>query len=344
MQPRMMGLRRPGGAENGAPHRRPARRRSRLTVTIQERPVLLGWRALEWFFARMPPRLAVAAMRGLYTLAYYAWPPKAEVIRSNMAHVMGWPRDDARTAAMARRSYRTYGRYLAELLRLPSRPLEEVSGLMDEHQLESFMSLHEGSHGMIVASAHLGNGEAMVAAFAHLGLPSNVLADDSSQLELFEYLNAQRSRWGVRMVPWRNLREVYRILRRGEILGITVDWGYRPGDVPVRLFGTWTTLPAGPATLAARTRALILPTFSYRQSNGRYFAFHTEPIRVADDAPATIQQATQRIAEALEEAVRRAPEQWYSFKRVWPRTAEEQLCLETRAAELLGAGARAGGA
>ena len=45
----------------------------------------------------------------------------------------------------------------------------------------------------------------------------------------------------------------------------------------------------------------------------------------------------ERIAEALEEAVRRAPEQWYSFKRVWPRTAEEQLRLETRAAELLGA-------
>jgi KDO2-lipid IV(A) lauroyltransferase len=139
------------------------------------------------------------------------------------------------------------------------------------------------------------------------------------------------------MIPWRNLREVYRVLARGEILGLTVDWGYRPGDVPVRLFGHWTTLPAGPAMLAAKTGALIVPVFTYRQVNGRYYVFHTEPIRPGGRSEAEIQRVTQRVADALELALRQAPEQWYSFQQVWPSTPDEQARLAERAAQAAGA-------
>ena len=38
-----------------------------------------------------------------------------------------------------------------------------------------------------------------------------------------------------------------------EMLALLIDWGYRSDGIPVRLFGAWTTLPAGPATLAAKT-------------------------------------------------------------------------------------------
>jgi KDO2-lipid IV(A) lauroyltransferase len=139
------------------------------------------------------------------------------------------------------------------------------------------------------------------------------------------------------MIPWRNLREVYRVLHRGELLGLTVDWGYRPGDVPVRLFGQWTTLPAGPAMLAAKTGALIVPVFTYRQPTGRYFVFHTEPIHTEGPGKAEIQRVTQRIAAALEMALSRAPEQWYSFQQVWPESEAEQARLAERAAQLAGA-------
>lgn len=319
------------------PYRRPLRRKRGLLVKLQERPVLVAYRAAEWLFAHLPLPVGIAVLQTFFLLAYYSWPPKARIMRSNLAHVLGLPVEDRRTAAAARRTYRTFGRYLAELLRMPSRPDGEIAELIDEHQLESFFAAYDASHGLIIPSAHLGNGEVVVAGFSHLGLPASILADDSTQGELFDYLSAQRARWGVRMIPWRNLREVYRVLARGELLGLTVDWGYRPGDVPVRLFGQWTTLPAGPAMLAARTGALILPIFTYRQPNGRYYVFHTDAIRVEDSSEAEVQRATQRIAEALESALRRAPEQWYSFQRVWPVTAAEQARLAERAAQAAGA-------
>jgi KDO2-lipid IV(A) lauroyltransferase len=318
------------------PYRRRPRRRSAL-VKLQERPLLVLWRSAEWVFAHIPPRVGVGLLQLVWSFAYYLWPPKARIMRVNLAHVLGLSPDDPKAGAAARRAYRTYGRYLAELLRMPSRPEAEIAELIDQHQLDGFLETFDSSHGLIIVTAHLGNGEAVVAGFSHLGLPAAVLADDSSQGELFEYLKATRERWGTRVIPWRRLRDVYGVLERGEILAITVDWGYRPGDVPVRLFGTWTTLPAGPAMLAAKSGALIVPVFTVRQPNGRYFVFHADPIRPEGTAKPEIQRVTQRIADAFESALARAPEQWYSFQQQWPATAAEQARLAERAAQLAGA-------
>ncbi len=112
---------------------------------------------------------------------------------------------------------------------------------------------------------------------------------------------------------------------------MVVDWGYRPADVPVRLFGAWTTLPAGPATLAARTHAAILPVAAYKQPDGRYRADVADAIEVPDASPRSLAIATQVIADALEAFVREAPEQWHTFKPMWPATDAEARGLEQRA-------------
>jgi lauroyl/myristoyl acyltransferase len=89
--------------------------------------------------------------------------------------------------------------------------------------------------------------------------------------------------------------------------------------------------------LAAKTGALIVPVFTYRQANGRYFVFHTPPIQTEGPGKREIQRVTQRIADALESALARAPEQWYSFQQVWPASAAEQARLAERAAQVAGA-------
>jgi lauroyl/myristoyl acyltransferase len=146
----------------------------------------------------------------------------------------------------------------------------------------------------------MGSNEAIGAAIAGHGMPINVVADDSSFPELFDLLRQQRATWGFTLIPWRNLREIFGVLRRGEILGLLVDWGYRADGIPVRLFGAWTALPAGPATLAGRTGARILPITIRRRPEGSYDVTWPEPIDVASTDPAELQRATQAIADALE--------------------------------------------
>jgi KDO2-lipid IV(A) lauroyltransferase len=189
---------------------------------------------------------------------------------------------------------------------------------------------------MIVVAGHLGNNEAVAAALARAGYPANGIADDSTFPELFEELRQQRESWGVRIIPWRNLRDVFAVLRRKEILCLLVDWGYRSDGIPVRLFGSWTTLPAGPATLAAKTGAIIAPLVVRRGPHGRFRVEGHEVFTVPSASPADIQRATQRIADFLEGAVKVAPEQWYCFKPMWPESEDEAADLEARAAAMLG--------
>ena len=161
-------------------------------------------------------------------------------------------------------------------------------------------------------------------------MPTYGLADDSAYPELFEEMNAQRRRWGIEIIPWRNMRRVFHALREPAILGLVVDWGYRPDGIPVRLFGEWTALPAGPAMLAAKTGAAIVPVVCRRQPDGTYEALHYEPIEVSGTSAAEMQRATQLIADAIEDMIATAPEQWYSFKPVWPETADEKQALAER--------------
>jgi hypothetical protein len=94
-------------------------------------------------------------------------------------------------------------------------------------------------------------------------------------------------------------------------------------------------LPAGPATLAAKTGSRILPISIRRTPDGLFHVSYAPVIEVLSAAPADLQRATQAVADALGASVAAAPQQWYSFKPMWPATAEEAAELEARAGVML---------
>ena len=122
------------------------------------------------------------------------------------------------------------------------------------------------------------------------------------------------------------------------MLVLLTDWGYRADGIPVRLFGAWTALPSGPATLAAKTHSTIVPVAIRRGDDDLFHIAFSNPITVPSNSDADLARATQEIADSLAQAIAAAPEQWYSFKPIWPATAEEAAELEARAAAVLGGG------
>ena len=287
---------------------------------------------MSWLLRTLPPG-PTGAVLGLGSQAsYLLWPKKRAWSNRNFGHVLGLPPDDPRVRRLALRAYREYGRYLVELMRVPFMPEEQVIALMEPLDPVHIQRVRdETSGGLIVTAAHVGNNDVVGAAIAHMGLPLNVVADDSAFPELFEYLRAQREQWHATLIPWRNLRAIFGVLRRRELLGLLVDWGYRSDGIPVKLFDAWTTLPAGPATLAAKT-SLPDPAGDH-DPRTRWPApgdpCRTHRGRLSD--PADLQRATQAIADAVAETIRPAPEQWYSFKPIWPATEAEAADLERRA-------------
>jgi phosphatidylinositol dimannoside acyltransferase len=300
--------------------------------------VVLGFRLLSKLLAWTPVRISEPVARVGFLAGYYLWPAKRNIIKANAAHVLGLPIGHPDVAGLARAIYGTYARFTIELMRLPSLPADEPARLLhlEGPQHERLMALWRAceaeGRGIIAVSGHIGSIEVFAGAYAQKGIPTYGLADDSAFPELFDLLNASRARWGVTIIPWRKLREIFRVMRSPAILGMVVDWGYRSDDLPVRLFGEWTTLPAGPATLAARSGAVIVPVVGRRHADGRSDSSLYETHEVVDDSPAEISRATQAIAEALEAMVAEAPEQWYTFKPMWPATAAEADEVARRAA------------
>ncbi len=328
-----------------APHKReataPGGRVGRAVRRAREHTVVRGYRAAAAAISRVPVGFSRSVGRAVFVSGYFAWPAKRRIILSNSSHVLGLPASDRQVRYLARRIYASYAHMLIDLMRLPSRPTDEPTRLVradgergEDSFIRLFESLRAEGRGLIAVSAHIGSIDLLAGAFALRGLPTYGLADDTAYPELFDELNAQRRRWGIEIIPWRNLRRVYHALREPGILGLVVDWGYRPDGIPVQLFGEWTALPAGPAMLAARTNSVIVPVVCRALPDGTYRASHYEPIEVISSSAADMQRATQAIALAIEDMIAAAPEQWYTFKPVWPETAAEKDALAARVAEL----------
>jgi phosphatidylinositol dimannoside acyltransferase len=325
-----------------APHRRQAAasRVGRAVRRARERSAVHGYRAAAAAISRVPTRISLPIGKAVFVGSYFAWPQKRRIILSNASHVLGLPASDRRVRHLARRIYATYARFVIELMRLPSLPDDEPLRLVrggGERGEASFRRLYERlrfeGRGLIAVSAHIGSIDMLAGGFALRGLPTYGLADDNAYPELFEEMNANRRRWRIEVIPWRNLRRVFHALRDRAILGLVVDWGYRADGIPVQLFGEWTTLPAGPAMLAARTHAAIVPVVCRRQEDGTYEASHYEPIEVTSGGDDEMRRATQQIANALEDMIATAPDQWYSFKPIWPESEAEKRALAARVAE-----------
>ncbi|MEA2675771.1 MAG: phosphatidylinositol dimannoside acyltransferase [Chloroflexota bacterium] len=315
-----------------APHRR-----REQGPRIVEKAAVTAYAAAVWLVAHVPVRLARWVIGTGSQAGYLLWPTKRAWSNANFGRVAGLPPDDRRVRRLALRAYRAYATYLVEVMRLESLSVaESVSRVVqtDLDQIEAIWKSAPGG-GLIFALGHVGNNEAVAAGVADRGWPISVVADDSSFPEMFERFRRLREGFGVHVIPWKNLREIYRVLKNREMLALLIDWGYRADGVPVRMFGAWTTLPAGPATLAAKTKSLVLPVAIRRGDDGMFHVSFSSTIAVASSSDPDIARATQEIATALEVTIGAAPEQWYSFKPMWPPTEEEGAELAARAARML---------
>jgi phosphatidylinositol dimannoside acyltransferase len=315
-----------------APHRRKA-----PGPRILEKAAVTAYGIAVWLVAHVPQGLARWLIGTASQAGYVFWPTKRAWSNANFGRVIGRPVDDPRVRRLALAAYREYARYLVETMRLESLSADEAVQRVVQKDLDQINEIWQASPGgLIFVLGHVGNNEAVAAGVANRGWPISVVADDSSFPEMFERFRRLREAWGIHVIPWRNLREIYGVLRRKEMLALLIDWGYRSDGVPVRLFGDWTTLPAGPATLAAKTGSVILPVAIRRGADGMFHTGFSPAITVPSASDADVARATQQVAAALQATLAAAPEQWYSFKPMWPPTAEEGAELEARAARMLG--------
>src|SRR5438445_691672 len=108
-----------------------------------------------------------------------------------------------------------------------------------------------------------------------------------------------------------------------QVLGPQADPREADG-VAVTFFGRTTRVPGGAATLALRTGSPVVPAALVRDPRGRGYLAHIGPPIVGskgDDASVVMQG----IMSWLEGIIRRYPDQWFMFRRMWPVSGEPLL-------------------
>jgi KDO2-lipid IV(A) lauroyltransferase len=249
---------------------------------------------------------------------YFAWWGGRRRAIENMLHVTAGDRALARRHA--RRSFSYYALYLVDFLRMG-----RVSGDEVEHRLEfeRWEMLEQGraGSGLLFVTVHFGNWDFAAARIAGHGLPLAVITDTFEDREIDRVVVGTRERLGVRIIPAeRTGPGVLRALRNNEVVALLIDIPDTASSVEVEFFGDTVSVPDGPARIALRTGASVIAGVVARDGE-RSERFVPVVERVEYTATGAreddVRRLTQAIMEELEGMVRRQPEQWYIFRRLW---------------------------
>jgi KDO2-lipid IV(A) lauroyltransferase len=286
------------------------------------------WLAAWKLVRRLPEPVAYGLGRAGGRAFYRLDAGRRQALRANLRHVLGRAVTPAELEAVVRRGFATYGRYWVEAFRLEDLPAAEIRRRLTLEGREHLDAAVAAGRGTIFASPHLGNWDAGGAWLAASGYPATAVVERLRPAELYERFAAYRRALGLELLPLddgsETMRGVLRALRAGRVVGLVCDRDLTGGGLPVRLFGAATVMPGGPASLALRTGATLLPCAVYQdRRRGHWHAVIRPPLRPepSGDSRADVQALTQRLADEFERLVARAPDQWHVLSHHW-REAE----------------------
>lgn len=225
--------------------------------------------------------------------------------------------------------------------------------LMTDKARETFLRHRHRQPGVLFCTGHIGPWELSIHPPAIAGLPMDVVARPLDSFLVDAEANAMRDRFGNRTVSkFNNLTSLMRSLKNGRSLGLVADQdaGVHARGIFVKFFGRWCKAVDAPAVLAMMYQAPLIPSFPIRTSMLRpeYLLLFGDPIDISGDPrnPHDVQRILQDYHHALEDIVRRYPEQYEWLHHKWrtrppgevgahPRHIDQQPDAEEKA-RLLG--------
>lgn len=242
----------------------------------------------------------------------------------HLQRAVGRPLGRAELEAMLARSFRAYGRYWLELLSAGRLDPEFVRMVLDFEGGEHLVGALDRGGGVILGLAHLGNWDMAGAYGVAQGWGLSSVAEVLSSPRLFEFFLEARRAQGMRIYPLDGTsaaaRGLLADLRANCIVALLADRDIFGDGIEVEFFGEKTTVPAGPATLALRTGAPLVPAGLYQKEGGRYDAWLLPPVARPEgvEGREAVRLMTQALVHDLERLIRRAPEQWHLYQPNWP--------------------------
>ena len=286
--------------------------------------VTAGYRAGAAVARGLPRGAADRVADALSDVAMLSSKERRLLVERHMRRALGPDASAADVRRAVRRSFASYGRYWVDSFRLPDMSVADIDRGMTTIGLEHIKRAVASGTGPILVLPHLGGWE--WAGFWLTLVPHftvTVVVETVEPEALFDFFVDFRRQLGMHIVPLgpEAAPAVLRAIKEAHVLCLLSDRDIEGNGVEVDFFGERTTLPAGPATLALRTGAPLLPTACYFKESGGVLGFVRPPVpaerqakRLRDD----VTRITQDLAHELEGLIRKAPDQWHLQQPNWP--------------------------
>jgi len=308
---------------------------------LRHRLEYLGFQILICIIDCFSPRTSAWLARCFATFFHY-WLPRSwtryDVAYENLKRAFGEKYSDAEIEVIAYKMWVHLFRTVAEIVQ-STRKLH-LHSYRHVVTFADFTRTNEAicsGRRVLMLGGHFGNWEIGTSMFGMWGFPMGIIAREMDNPYLHEWFRKQRELTGHRMMlKSGDFEEMTQLLHKGGNLGLLCDQDAGPRGVFVDFFGVPASTFKSIALLALEYDALIMIGYSIRLPDtvGEPFWSRFElgceavidPRAIKSDDP--VGEITQQYTAALEQAIRRAPEQYFWLHRRWKSEPRKRKAVD----------------
>jgi KDO2-lipid IV(A) lauroyltransferase len=275
-----------------------------------------------YIFLRLPGPFAHAAAEVLGRVFWlFGFPWKRQAME-NLRLAYKDTRSDKQLKAIARLSMINIFRMVVELTVVCRPPFTIVKETQIEGEQHLIEARRQGKPVLLLGS-HVGSFLMAIFTLSLRGYPVHYIFKQPQSGSVSDFIIELNRNMKLNPIPLKPRSEAtkrsLRTLRDNEILWIALDQNAREGDVGVEFFGVKAATARGPAVLAQRTGAVVLPIYARRQGWRKHTVIIGEPIELehTDEKDKDIYKNLKRFNAVIEQEVRENPNEWWWVHKRW---------------------------
>lgn len=192
--------------------------------------------------------------------------------------------------------------------------------------LENYNNAKNQNKGVLLLSLHLGNGDYGCAMFAFRAIDIYLISKKFKAKWINDFWFGVREKMGVRFIDPHGSKTPFEILsalkaKKGVIFVLDQFMG-KPYGIETTFFGRKTGTAYGLALFAIKSKAPVVPVYTYRDQSLRLHVVFDPEIKyfgTSENRDLQIIEMTQNYNQWIEEKVKSYPDQWMWIHRRWKK-------------------------